>query len=175
MAVKQGWKVTYKTREGLFPPMVANEGGKPTPLHQRVMAQEPEIVGYTKKGAPHVQCGGKGTHTSKGELTYAPGWHISELPNAPQFLHKDGTWPKELVFVRVMFNANNDYTEEAKANGGILRRIPANGFYRRQTNTIVQGAPYYYISSDMEIMGEVSMDEVNKIREANGLPRLEVR
>lgn len=108
--IKTAYKLFYRTKEGLmFPPMVARENCEPTPIGVWLTAHEPvpidkdeidalfpDVPQYLRRY--HVQCGGKGTRTSKGRLSYRPGWHLSETPDAPQFRRRDGSWPEELVW-----------------------------------------------------------------------------
>lgn len=118
--IKTAYKLFYRTKEGLlFPPMVAREGGEPTPVgvwltahepvpidKEDVDAKYPDVPQYLRRY--HVRCGGKGARASKGKLAYRPGWHLSETPDAPQFRRRDGSWPEELVWALCEYEDGSD-------------------------------------------------------------------
>ena len=70
-----GYKVFYLKDGKLYPPMVANPGGSPTPVGVWIDASAGEVAGHSKTGRPQVAKGGRGTHSSRGTLSYRPGWH----------------------------------------------------------------------------------------------------
>lgn len=184
--MKTAYKVFYqpKTKAGLFPPMVPNKDGLPTPIGEWVEAVPGEIAGTTKTGRVHVKAGGKGTHTGKMTLAYRPGWHLGVDPDAPQFLHNDGTWPIELVFALVEYDDSRDLTEEARKYGMTasgkyqhsLAGLPyvPQGFYRYRTNPRPD-TPEWIITGKIRVTHVLSLDETNAARAEAGLPPLVAR
>ena len=102
--MKTAYKVFVERNGKLYPPMVANPGGEPTPVGEWVKAAASPVIAETKTGRPQVQCGGKGTSKAKsGTLAYRPGFHCAELPTADQFRRKDGSWPENFVWAEVEY------------------------------------------------------------------------
>lgn len=146
-----GYKVFYLKDGKLYPPMVANPGGADTPMGAWIDASAGEVAGHSKTGRPQVEKGGKGTHCSKGTLSYRPGWHLGEVPIARQFEKvnpdngKKELFPKEFVWAECEYAADIDYQGEAMENGKTesgafrhayagLQKVPENGCYRYRTN-----------------------------------------
>ncbi len=146
-----GYKVFYLKDGKLYPPMVANPGGTDTPMGAWIDASAGEVAGHSKTGRPQVEKGGKGTHCSKGTLSYRPGWHLGEVPIARQFekVNPDNgrkeLFPKEFVWAECEYAADIDYQGEAMENGKTesgafrhayagLQKVPENGCYRYRTN-----------------------------------------
>ena len=181
------YKVFYRPEgtDKLYPPMVANPNGETTPTGVWLKAEAGEIAGRTKTGRLHVKAGGKGTRSGKLTLSYRPGWHLGETPDAPQFLHKDGTWPKELVFAVCQYDCTVDYQAEADSYGYTktgkwqnslagLPRVPENGRYRYRTNPNPK-TPTWIITGAMKVLRVLDMEETNMLRRAHGLEDLKVR
>jgi hypothetical protein len=146
-----GYKVFFQKDGKLYPPMVANPGGEDTPVGVWLDADAAPIVGESKTGRPQVKQGGKGTQGGSGTLAYRPGWHLGEIPYAKQFNRLNPAtgerdlFPKDFVWAEVEYAADNDYQQEADAEGMTeggkfrhsyagLKRVPEDGFYRYRTN-----------------------------------------
>jgi hypothetical protein len=70
----------FRVKDGkLYPPMVANPGGKDTPVGVWLDAEEGEFAGLSKTGRKQVKS------TGSGNLAYRPGWHLGDEPRAKQF------------------------------------------------------------------------------------------
>ena len=148
---KIGYKVFYRKDGKLYPPMVKNPGGSDTPVGVWIEASAGNITSYTKTGRPQIEKGGPGTHCSKGELAYRPGWHLGEVPVARQFEKvnplngKKELFPAEFVWAECEYACDVDYQEEAMKNGyskngsfrhsyAGLQKVPENGCYKYRTN-----------------------------------------
>jgi hypothetical protein len=147
-----GYKVFVLGNDGkLYPPMVANPGGKDTPVGIWLNADAAPIVGESKTGRPKVKSGGKGTQGGSGQLAYRPGWHLGEIPYALQFNRRDpqtgerALFPANFVWAEVEYANDVDYQKEATSYGinpsgkyqhslAGLPRVPENGSYRYRTN-----------------------------------------
>lgn len=147
-----GYKVFYSKDGKLYPPMVANPNGNPTPLNTWLEAQEAPVTGFSKTGRPQITAGGKGTaKAGKGNLAYRPGWHLGEIPYALQFNKKNPStgeynlFPKDFVWAEVEYAKDISYQEEAIQNGYTksgkfrhayagLKHLPVNGYYKYRTN-----------------------------------------
>ena len=146
-----GYKVFYVKDGKLYPPMVKNPGGCDTPINVWLDASAGEISSYSKTGRPQIEKGGEGTHCSKGELAYRPGWHLGDVPIARQFEKvnplngKKELFPSEFVWAECEYACDVDYQNEAMKNGYTengsfrhsyagLQKVPENGCYRYRTN-----------------------------------------
>lgn len=146
-----GYKVFYVKDGKLYPPMVKNPGGCDTPMNVWLDASAGEISSYSKTGRPQIEKGGEGTHCSKGELAYRPGWHLGDVPIARQFEKvnplngKKELFPAEFVWAECEYACDVDYQNEAMKNGYTengsfrhsyagLQKVPENGCYRYRTN-----------------------------------------
>jgi hypothetical protein len=147
-----GYKVFVLGKDGkLYPPMVANPGGKDTPVGVWLNADAAPVVGQSKTGRLKVKAGGKGTQGGSGQLAYRPGWHLGEIPYALQFNRRDpetgerALFPNNFVWAEVEYADDVDYQNEAMSYGmnpsgkfqhslAGLPRIPENGSYRYRTN-----------------------------------------
>lgn len=142
-----GYKVFYVKDGKLYPPMVKNPGGSDTPMNVWLDASAGEISSYTKTGRPQIEKGGEGTHSSKGELAYRPGWHLGDVPIAKQFEKvnplngKKELFPRVFVWAECEYSCDIDYQEDAMKNGYTengsfrhsyagLQKVPENGCYR---------------------------------------------
>lgn len=172
--MKTAYKVFVQKNGELYPPMVANPNGEPTPIGKWVKAVASPIIGETKTGRPQVQCGGKGTSKCKsGTLAYRPGWHCAEIPVAEQFLRKDGSWPENFVWAEVEYEDGIDYQEQAMSYGytenGKFRHayaglpyVPKGGFYRYRTNPNTQTAEWI-ITGGIRVLRVLTNEEVEAI------------
>lgn len=185
--VGTAYKVFFLGKDGkLYPPVIANEGGKPTEIGKWLLATSPNIVGYTLKDhRPQVMSGGKGTRgKSLGSLAFRPGWHLGEIPYAEQFMLKATykgrkIWPKELIWAECEYSNDVDYQEEAMSYGYTengkfrhsyagLPKIPKNGSYRYRTNPNPETVPWV-IAGAMRIKRVLSFEEVDEILRSNGI------
>lgn len=180
------YKVFYQKNGKLYPPVIANEDAKDTPIGVWLPASSPVIVGYTEKDhRPKVRSGGSGTRgQSLGDLAFRPGWHMGEIPYAEQFLKK-GTvngkkvWDKDLVWAQCSYSNDIDYQEKAMSYGysdnGKFRHayaglpaIPKNGSYRYRTNPNPETVPWI-IAGAMKVDKVLSFDEVDDILRSKGI------
>lgn len=185
-----GYKVFYMRGGKLYPPMVANSGGKETPVGVWLMAEAPEIAGYTKTGRPQVKAGGKGTNASGQMLAYRPGWHLGEIPYALQFAKTNPVtgargqlFPADFIWAEVEFPMDVDYQEEAMSYGyneagkfqhslAGLPKLPKDGYYRYRTNPNPNTDPWI-ITGAMRVSRVLTREEVdNLVREAGREPQL---
>lgn len=179
MDLKTAYKLFYLKDGKLYPPMVPNPGGTPTPVGVWTQAHEGVAAPPSRTGRLRVWCGGKGTHTSKGTLAFRPGWHLSEIPYAPQFMVKNpetgkrDRMPPELVWAVCEYASDVDYQEEAMSYGYTpsgkfrhawagLPRVPVNGFYRYRTSPRPD-TPVWIISGAIRVLRILSEEEVEEI------------
>lgn len=181
-----GYKVFYLRNGKLYPPVIANDEAKETPIGEWLPASSPNIVGYTYKDhRPKVASGGAGTRgQSLGNLAFRPGWHLGEIPYAEQFLKKKTyngkrIWPAELIWAQVEYSNDVDYQDEAMSygyskNGNFrhsyagLPKIPKNGSYRYRTNPNPKTVPWI-ITGAMKVDKILSFDEVDQILRQKGI------
>ncbi len=191
---KTGYKVFALIDGKLYPPVVANPEGEPTPTGEWIPCSAPPIIGYSvAEHRPKVKTGGKGTSRNLGNLAFRPGWHLGLVPYAPQFFYKknekeklviDGhyVFPKELVFAECEYQSDNDLSDESYQNGltkngkyqhsrAGIPRIPKNAFYRYRTNPDPSSADWI-ITGAIKVGRILSPDEVNEINREAGLPPL---
>ena len=97
-----------------------------------------------------------------------PGWHFGYLPIAPHLMKKDGTMPKDRVWVEVEIGADKDWQAEAEKQGGDIKgEIPEDGYYT-YPRPMSQGGQWM-IAGTMKINRVLNDTEVAGILEANGL------
>jgi hypothetical protein len=185
--VGTAYKVFFLGRDGkLYPPVIANEGAKDTPIGVWLPCTSPNIVGYTLKDhRPKVMSGGAGTRgKGLGALAFRPGWHMGEVPYAEQFLKKstvDGkrVWPEGLVWAECLYSNDVDYQEEAMSygyskNGNFrhsyagLPKIPRGGSYKYRTNPNPNTVPWV-IAGAIKVNRVLSYDEVDDILRQQGI------
>jgi hypothetical protein len=183
-----GYKV-FALKDGkLYPPMVANPGGKDTPVGVWLNADAAPVVGTSKTGRLKVKAGGKGTQGGSGTLAYRPGWHLGEIPYALQFNRVNpGTGTRELfpnnfVWAEVEYANDVDYQDEAMSYGmnpsgkfqhslAGLPKVPENGSYRYRTNPNPETDPWI-ITGAMRVNKILTPSEVDKIvRDAGREPQ----
>lgn len=185
--IGKAYKVFFIGKDGkLYPPVIANDDSRDTPIGVWLPASSPNIIGYTLKDhRPKVQSGGKGTRgKGLGPLAFRPGWHMGEIPYAEQFL-KRGTingrrvWPRGLVWAECEYSNDVDYNEEAMSygyskNGNFrhsyagLPKIPKGGSYKYRTNPNPKTVPWI-IAGAMKVVKVLTYDEVDRILEKNGV------
>lgn len=176
---KIGYKVFYLKDGKLYPPMVKNPGGSDTPMGVWLEASAGDIASYTKTGRPQIEKGGPGTHCSKGELAYRPGWHLGEIPIAKQFEKvnplngKKELFPREFVWAECEYACDVDYQEEAMKNGYTekgsfrhsyagLQKVPENGCYHYRTNP-EPNTEEWIITGKIKVNRILSGNEVDEI------------
>lgn len=90
------------------------------------------------------------------------GIHLGKIPSAPWLMNQHGEyasprgkgWSRK--WFKVLYNANNDYTEEAlKQPGKCFRDVPKDGFY----TFFEKGRCHWYICSDAVVVGELKEEE----------------
>lgn len=189
-----GYKVFALKNGQLYPPVVANEGGQPTPIGKWLPCGCPPIVGYTaSEHRPQVKTGGQGTARNLGNLSFRPGWHLGMIPFAKQFCYKlnnsetlliDGRYvfPDDFVFAECEYQADNDLSDECYKNGltkngkyqhsrAGIPRIPKNAFYRYRTN-VDPTTEDWIITGAVKITKVLSREEVDAINAKNGIKPL---
>lgn len=182
-----GYKVFYQKDGKLYPPMVANPNGEATPVGVWLDADAAPIAGTSKTGRPQVKAGGKGTQGGSGTLAYRPGWHLGTIPYAIQFNRKDENgektlFPKDFVWAEVEYAADNNYQQEAEAEGinpsgkfqhslAGLKRLPEDGYYMYRTNPNPETDPWI-ITGSMKVNKVLTRAEVDAlVREAGREPQ----
>jgi hypothetical protein len=183
-----GYKV-FALKEGkLYPPMVANPGGKDTPVGVWLNADAAPVVGMSKTGRPKVKAGGKGTQGGSGTLAYRPGWHLGEIPYALQFNRVNPEtgerelFPNNFVWAEVEYANDVDYQNEAMSYGmnpsgkfqhslAGLPKVPENGSYRYRTNPNPETDPWI-ITGAMRVNKILTPTEVDAmVKEAGRKPQ----
>lgn len=182
----------FKVKKGkLYPPMVANAGGKDTPVGVWLEAEEGEFAGLSKTGRKQVKSTGSGT------LSYRPGWHLGDVPRAPQFDRTnketgEKEFPKDFVWAECDYAMDVDYQLDADEQGYMrtkvddegnvittrsdkyqhslagLPRLPKDGYYRYRTNPRPDTVPWV-ITGKMRVNKLLSDDEVNEILRSKGI------
>ena len=181
----------FKVRNGkLYPPMVANSGNKNTPVGVWLEAEEGEFAGLSKTGRPQVKSGSS-------TLAYRPGWHLGDVPRAPQFDRRNKEtgemeFPKNFVWAECTYVMDVDYQSEAdeqgymrtkmKDDGSVetsrsdkyqhslagLKKLPKDGYYKYRTNPRPDTVPWV-------ITGAIRVDkllddyQVNEILKSKGI------
>ena len=183
----------FRVKNGkLYPPMVANSGGKDTPIGVWLDAEEGEFAGLSKTGRPQVKRANK-----SGVLAYRPGWHLGDIPRAKQFdrLNKETNeyeFPKDFVWAECKYAMDIDYQDEADEQGYMrtkvddggnvvttksdkyqhslagLKKLPVNGYYRYRTNPDPDTVPWV-ITGKMKVDKLLDDFEVNEILKQNGI------
>lgn len=182
-----GYKVFYRGKDGkLYPPMVANPNGEPTPVG--VWLDAAPVVSMSKTGRPQVKAGGRGTQGGGGTLAYRPGWHLGTIPYAVQFNRKNpetgekDLFPKDFVWAEVEYANDVDYQDEARKEGvnrngkyqhslAGLKRLPVNGSYRYRTNPN-PNTDEWIITGAMKVNRILTDEEVDElVRKAGREPQ----
>ncbi len=167
METKVGYKLCRIKNGKLFPLYVLSN--EEFPLHEWIFAKEGE-----RKESGKVK-------SKLGELAYRPGLHLTDIPFTDWIGKRqpDGTlaMKPDTVWVEVVYNAEHNYTPEARENGwragrwarqrAQLDRIPQEGFYYYFTNS-KQERPWI-IASEMYITRILSNEDVAEICRENGI------
>ena len=178
------YKVFYAKDGGLYPPMVANPGGEPTPVGVWLDADVGEMAGTSATGRLQVKSGGKGTQGRGGKLAFRPGWHLGEYPKATQFNRLDpktgkrDLFPKNFVWARCEIAADVDYQTEAESFGYTengkyrhsyagLPKVPEDGYYVYRTNPDPTTVPWY-ITGAMRVVEILDDNDVRRILQEHG-------
>lgn len=182
----------FKVKNGkLYPPMVANRNNEDTPVGVWLEAEEGEFAGLSKTGRQQVKS------KSSGTLAYRPGWHLGDVPRAPQFDRTnketgEKEFPKDFVWAECTYVMDVDYQGEADEQGYMrtkmkddgtveisrsdkyqhslagLKKLPKDGYYKYRTNPRPDTVPWV-------ITGAIRVDkllddyEVNKILEKKNI------
>ena len=184
----------FRVKNGkLYPPMVANAGGADTPIGVWLDAEEGEFAGLSKTGRPQVKQA-KGGQT----LAYRPGWHLGDVPRAPQFdrMNKatgEVEFPKDFVWAKCEYVMEKSYQSESDEQGHMrtsvddegnvvtkrsdkyqhslagLPYIPKDGYYKYRTNPRPDTVPWV-ITGHMKVLELLDDYQVNQILKANGIP-----
>jgi hypothetical protein len=181
----KGYKLFYKKDGKLYPPMVANPNGEDTPVGVWIQASEGTAAPDSKTGRKRVKAGGKGTKGGSTSVAFRPGWHLSEIPMAPQFNKLNPVtgvkevFPKSLVWAECEFAADIDYQEEAMSYGysekgkfrhslAGLPKVPEGGYYQYRTNPD-PNTPAWFIAGAMKVLRVLPNEEVDEILKVKNL------
>lgn len=156
----------FRIKNGkLYPPMVANHNNEDTPIGVWLEAEEGEFAGLSKTGRQQVKSIGSGT------LAYRPGWHLGDVPRAPQFDRTnketgEKEFPKDFIWAECDYVMDVDYQPEAdemgymrtkmKDDGTVettrsdkyqhslagLKKLPRDGYYKYRTNPRPDTVPW---------------------------------
>ena len=192
-----GYKVFFLSDGKLYPPMVANPGGKDTPTDVWLDADDAPVVTKSKKGRDKVKAGGKGTQGGSGTLAHRPGWHLGEIPYALQFnrgekvdnplgiRNKKGEvikvgkyFPRDFVWAEVEYADDKNYQKEAESYGyneagnfqhslAGLPYLPTDGSYKYRTNANPATDPWI-ITGAMKVTRILKPSEVDEMVRAAG-------
>gem|GEM_PF-5313572 len=192
-----GYKVFFLSDGKLYPPMVANPGGKDTPTGVWLDADDAPVVTKSKKGRDKVKAGGKGTQGGSGTLAHRPGWHLGEIPYALQFnrgekvdnplgiRNKKGEvikvgkyFPRDFVWAEVEYADDKNYQKEAESYGyneagnfqhslAGLPYLPTDGSYKYRTNANPATDPWI-ITGAMKVTRILKPSEVDEMVRAAG-------
>lgn len=176
----------FRVKNGkLYPPMVANPGGEDTPIGVWLDAEEGELAGLSKTGRQQVKSTGSGT------LSYRPGWHLGDVPRAPQFDRRnketgEPEFPADFVWAECEYAMDVDYQPESDEQGFMrtkmdddgnvrtyrsdkyqhslagLTKIPSHGYYRYRTNPRPDTVPWI-ITGQMKVNRLLDDEEVADI------------
>ena len=185
------YKVFRVENGKLYPPMVTNANNEDTPIGVWLDAEEGEFAGLSKTGRPQVKA------TKNRKLAYRPGWHLGEVPRAPQFdrLNKETgeyEFPKDFVWALCEYAMDIDYQQDADEQGYMrtrkdkegnvqtyrskkyqhslagLKKLPSQGYYKYRTNPKPDTVPWV-ITGQMKVTKLLDDFEVNKILEQQGV------
>ena len=185
----KAYKVFFAKNGGLYPPMVANPNGEPTPIGVWLDADIGQSAGTSKTGRPQVKAGGKGTQGGSGTLAFRPGWHLGEYPKATQFNRlnpetgKKELFPRDFVWAECEIAADVNYQEEAMSYGYTpdgkfrhayagLPRLPVDGYYQYRTNPDPSTVPWF-ITGAMKVTRILDDNDVREILADFGIDPIE--
>lgn len=182
----------FKVKNGkLYPPMVANHNNEPTPVGVWLEAEEGEFAGVSKTGRKQVKSIGSGT------LSYRPGWHLGDVPRAPQFDRTNKNtgekeFPKDFVWAKCTYVMDVDYQPESDEQGYMrtkvddegnvteyrsdkyqhslagLHKLPKDGYYKYRTNPRPDTVPWV-ITGAMRVDQLLDDYQVNEILKEKGI------
>jgi len=133
----------FRVKNGkLYPPMVANAGGEDTPIGVWLDAEEGEFAGLSKTGRPQVKSIGSS------QLSYRPGFHLGDLPRAPQF-DRSVTWvstepTEDAKSVKTMKTFISNYAKQAN-NDKVFYVQDEDTYYKVLANTGEVYFPYDFV------------------------------
>ena len=179
------YKVFLAKDGGLYPPMVANPNGEPTPVGVWLNADVGKSAPPSKTGRLQVQGGGKGTNSGKISLAFRPGWHLGDIPLAKQFAQLNPEtgikelFPENFVWAECEYAMDVDYQDEAMSYGYTengkfrhsyagLPRIPVDGYYRYRTNPNPDTVPWI-ITGAMRVRKILTDAETDAICREHGV------
>ena len=144
----------FRVKNGkLYPPMVANAGGEDTPIGVWLDAEEGEFAGLSKTGRPQVKSIGST------QLSYRPGWHMSDDPVAKQF-DRSFSWefvdtdPSDAVkSIRSMKTFINSYAKAA--NLGKIFYIQDAGKCVQVVNDDAPYFPYDFVWAECDYVMDI--------------------
>lgn len=187
----KAYKVFRVENGKLYPPMVTNHNNEDTPVGVWLDAEEGEFAGLSKTGRPQVKA------TKNRTLAYRPGWHLGEVPRAPQFdrLNKETgeyEFPKDFVWAECDYAMDVDYQKDADEQGYMrtkvdnegnvntyrynkfqhslagLKKLPSQGYYKYRTNPKPDTVPWV-ITGQMKVNKLLDDFEVNEILTQQGV------
>lgn len=161
----------------LYPPMVKNPGNSDTPVGVWIKCGVEEFDEISS---------GWGKPQAKGkDLAFRAGWHLGELPYAPQFESKINPGylsDSKFVWAECLYDATVDYQQRAMSYGytkdgkftnsaaGLPYR-PEGGYYKYRTNPDPDTIAWV-ITGSMKVERILSDEEVKEICEKNEVPYL---
>ena len=99
-------------------------------------------------------------------FAHRPGIHCGAIPSAPWLMNAKGQYASRRgkgwtrAWCCVLYNATNDYTEEAlQQPGKCFREVPKEGFY----TFFEKGRCLWYITSDAIVMGLIPEERRQEI------------
>lgn len=187
----KAYKVFRIENGKLYPPMVTNSNNEDTPIGVWLDAEEGDFAGLSKTGRPQVKA------TKNRTLAYRPGWHLGDVPRAPQFDRKNKEtgemeFPKDFVWAECEYAMDVDYQPEADEQGYMrtkvddegnvstyksnkyqhslagLKKLPSKGYYKYRTNPNPDTVPWV-ITGQMKVDRLLDDFEVNEILEQKGI------
>lgn len=173
----------------LYPPMVPNPNDEATPMNVWIRAVAGQEAERSKTGRRRVQAGGKGTSTSKKTLSFRPGWHLGDIPYAPQFARSSthssikDKFPADFVWAECEYSATVNYQHDAMSygytNSGKFRHayaglpfVPVEGFYVYRTNPNPETLPWI-ICGSIKVNRILTDKETDEICRAHGIEPME--
>ncbi len=182
-------KQDRKGKTKLVPKMLSNDPGAPASTW---LDAETGKMKRDENGKPLQNADGRAMVSVNGlqsggttgnKLAWRPGKHLCAYPNAAQFMKKDGTIPKNVVFFEVEYAADPElhkkYQTEAwelgmKKSGkydntrGGLPYIPEDSYYIYRTNQISEGAAPMIITGAYKINRALTDAEAKQLNQENG-------
>lgn len=173
----KAYKLFKVVKGKLYPPMIKNPSGESTPIGKWIKCGASEFDELSASwGKPQAR---------NNQLAYRPGWHLGELPYAPQFESKKdpGYFSHDnFVWGLCEYDAEVDYQDRAMSYGfskdgkftnsaAGLPYKPDHGYYKYRTNPNPNTIAWV-ITGAMKVVKILSDDEVEKICAENNVPFL---